>query len=87
MTSYKPAKDIEEGDQVMIRSCPVQISRILGPEHLGRDEYFLTGYDIIDGREYGHSFYPNDMVALADVKYKDKMVVCTQFPFLVHIHC
>ncbi|RDI88067.1 hypothetical protein Vi05172_g2027 [Venturia inaequalis] len=74
MTSHKYARDVEEGDQIMIRSCPVLVQRVLGPAQLDRDEYFFTGNDIIDGREYGQSFQPNDLVALADVKYQDKRV-------------
>lgn len=82
MTSHKYARDVEEGDQIMMRSCPVLVQRVLGPAQLDRDEYFFTGNDIIDGREYGQSFQPNDLVALADVKYQDKRVVCARFQTL-----
>ncbi|QDS77339.1 hypothetical protein FKW77_005193 [Venturia effusa] len=75
MTSFKSVKDVEVGDQVTIRSCPVLVQRVLGPEDLGRPEYFLAGYDIIDGKELSQSFHPADMVALVDVKYNEKRVV------------
>lgn len=79
MTSYKPAKAVEIGDQVMIGSCPVLVQRVLGPEYIGRSEYFFTGHDIIDSKELSQSFYPDDMVALVDVEYKEKRVVLTYF--------
>lgn len=76
MTSCKYAKDVDDGDQIMMGSCPVLVQRVLGPAHMGRNEYFFTGNDIIDGREYGQSFQPNDTITMADVKYKEKRVVC-----------
>ncbi|TLD29502.1 hypothetical protein E2P81_ATG05796 [Venturia nashicola] len=74
MTSCKYAKDVAEGDQIMLRSYPVLVRRVWGPAHLGRSEYFVTGNDIIDGREYGQAFHPDDVLALVHVNYTDKRV-------------
>lgn len=79
MAGRKAAKDVEEGDLVMIKSFPVQVRRVLDSATLGRDEYIFTGYDIIDSNEYSGRFSPNDLVALVEVKQIDKQVVCDFF--------
>lgn len=60
----------------MIRSCPVLVQRIMRPEHIGRDEYYFAGHDIIDGKEYSQACCPSDILTLADVKLKERRVVC-----------
>ena len=72
MGESKAITDVEQGDYIMLNSCPCQVVEINDSQGT---QYQVEGTDVIDGKDYQETFSSDDTVETVDVEYEEVEVV------------